>query len=459
MHKTRDAAREWNTRHLLDEMFRGAEHLAEFTVTGTVCAESGYFRLGPDAICYGRCSSGAPAKQVTDSLHDALKHVITDHSVLHLPFDPVEVIDNLRLERYLSNAGGETPSLPMNKAFRAIYYGARPMMPIGVRKHFQRLYFRNRTKRSFPTWPVDCTVEKIFDQLMAYSMVNRGVSRVPFIWFWPEGFPSATVLTHDVETSMGVDFCPRLMDLNDSFGVKSAFQIVPEKRYPVRESFLQSIRSRGFEINVHDLNHDGHLFVDREQFLSRAARINEYARRWGSLGFRSAIMYRNTNWYDALRVSYDMSIPNAAHLDPQQGGCCTVLPFFIGDIVELPVTMTQDYSLFNILRDYSINLWKKQISMIREKHGLINVIVHPDYIIDEKARGIYAELLTYLCELRSRGETWIALPHEVSDWWRLRRELNLVKVGSSWRIEGKGSERARLAYAVLDKGTIAYELA
>jgi hypothetical protein len=203
------------------------------------------------------------------------------------------------------------------------------------------------------------------------------------------------------------------MDVDDWFGIKASFQIVPQGPYRVPRSFLEDIRKRGFEINVHDLNHDGRLFTDRLEFLRRAERINRYAREFGALGFRSAVLYRNVDWYDALDFSYDMSIPNVAHLDPQRGGCCTVLPFFIGKILELPVTATQDYSLFHILNDYSTRLWQQQISLIRGKHGLISFIIHPDYIIAEAARRVYIELLDILSKLRSQGETWIALPSEV----------------------------------------------
>ena len=120
--------------------------------------------------------------------------------------------------------------------------------------------------------------------------------------------------------------------------------------------------SRGFEVNVHDLKHDGRLYADHREFLRRAERINNYVREFGAEGFRSGILYRNADWFDAFEFSYDMSIPNVAHLDPQRGGCCTVMPYFIGKIVELPLTCTQDYTLFNILEDYSIELWKKQIA-------------------------------------------------------------------------------------------------
>ena len=447
-----------NVGQLLADRFRCAGDVGDFVVSGDLSRDSGYFRLGSDVLCYGQCSSGVPAGHATDSLHDAGGHVVIGESTIDIPFDPAQVVDNLRSERYRPTWAG-IKTLPGSSIFRGMYYLVRPMLAVWARKYLQRLYFRGWDKIPFPKAPVDTTVEKVFERLLVYAMKSRKVEKVPFIWFWPHGSPSCTMITHDVETTAGRDFCSQLRDLNDSFGVKSSFQIVPEKRYAVSQSVLDSIRKRGFEINVHDLNHDGRLICNREEFLRRAQRINLYRRQFGALGFRSAVMYRNIDWYDALEFSYDMSIPNMAHLDPQQGGCCTVLPFFVGNILELPLTTTQDYSLFHILDDYSIRLWKEQIALIRQKHDLISFIVHPDYVIDQAARRVYAELLHYLCALRSKGQTWIALPGEIAAWWRLRSEMKLINVGGAWRIEGKGSERARIAYAVRVNDTISYELA
>jgi hypothetical protein len=286
----------------------------------------------------------------------------------------------------------------------------------------------------------------------------HAVDRIPFIWFWPEGASSCTILTHDVEASSGRDFCSRLMDLDDSVGIKSSFQIVPEERYAIPDGFLHDMRQRGFEINVHDLNHDGRLFADRRVFLQRASRINRYGREFAALGFRSGSLYRNLDWFEALDFSYDMSVPNAAHLEAQPGGCCTVMPFFIGKTLELPVTATQDYSLFHILRDYSISLWKQEIALIMEKHGLTNLIVHPDYIVDARAQDVYRALLDYLAQLRSDRTTWIALPRDVDQWWRQRSRMTWNREGRDWRIEGAGRRRARIAYASLDHGRIVYSL-
>jgi len=169
-------------------------------------------------------------------------------------------------------------------------------------------------------------------------------------------------------------------------------------------------------------------------------------------------MYRNLDWYDAFEFSYDMSVPNVAHLEPQRGGCCTVMPYFVGKILELPLTATQDYSLFHILQDYSIDLWKTQIDLIRGRNGLISFIAHPDYLIGRRERKVYELLLDYLSQIVSREKIWSPLPREVDQWWRDRSQMKLVCKDGVWQIEGPGSERARLAYAVLEGGRLLYEV-
>jgi len=443
----------------LTDHFRCPGEFVDLKVSGSLSAESGFFQFGDGVVCYGQCSSGLPANAVTDALHDALPEVRTDGSSVQLPFNPIQIVDNLRHERYLCSQASGRALNKANKLVRNLYYLARPMMPVAVRKHFQRRYFRGWKQIPFPNWPVDRTVESIFEQLLILSMNSQKIARIPFIWFWPEGALSCTAVTHDVETTAGRDFCTALMDLNDSFGIKSSFQIVPEERYSVSQSFLDSIRERGFEINIHDLNHDGTLLADRDVFRRSADGINQHGKRFGALGFRSAVLYRNIDWFDALDFSYDMSVPNVAHLDPQRGGCCTVFPFFNGKMLELPVTMSQDYSLYHMLQDYSIRVWKEQIALIREKHGLMQMIVHPDYNIDSAARRVYADLLGYLSDLRAQGETWIALPSEVAAWWRLRNDMMLVNEGGSWQIRGEGREKARIAFASIDNGKLIYDFA
>ncbi len=423
---------------------------------GLPSTERGYFRFGPDLTLYGSLASGRLSADPAEALWDALKGVESAGSTLALPFDPGEVVENLYRERYAPGYHGDGGRA--GKLVRRAYYFVRPLLPVALRKHLQRARLRNRLRLPFPAWPVDCTVERFHQRLLALSLKLEPAGEAPFIWFWPDGLPACAVMTHDIETSAGRDFCRELMDANASFGISSSFQIVPEQRYAVPAAFRKMIEERGFEVNVHDLNHDGLLFAERAEFLRRAGRINRYAGEFGALGFRSAALYRNTDWFDQLDFAYDMSVPNVGHLDNQRGGCCTVMPYFIGNLLELPLTTIQDYTLFHILNEYSSDLWKAQVAIIMQEHGLASFIAHPDYLIPRRAMRIYIELLEHLSRLRDEGKLWVPLPREAAAWWRQRSRMTLEYANGAWRVQGEGSDRARIAYAYVDGDSVRYRV-
>ena len=436
----------------LSDYYRYPERYGRLDLKGSLSEAKGYFRFGKDAVCYGRSCEGLVSVSAAKPLHDALSDTSSNNGTIYLPFDLTEVLDNLRCELYVGDwRGGYATS-----ALARLYYWMRPLLPFGMRSFLKKLHLRGREELPFPRWPVDCSVDSLVEQLLLLAVRSNGGQVIPFIWFWPEGLSSCAIMTHDVETEAGRNFCSDLMDIDDSFGMKASFQIIPEERYAVSAEFLESLQRRGFEVVVHDLNHDGHLYREREEFLRRAAKINQYREQYGVEGFRAAVLYRNQMWFDELKFSYDMSVPNVAHLDPQHGGCCTVMPYFIGDMVELPVTTTQDYMLFHVLNDYSIKLWKQQIEMIMEKHGLMSFIVHPDYITGDRERAVYLELLAHLAELRGTRNVWMTTPGEANRWWRQRAEMKLVEEGADLRIEGLGAERARIAYASEKDGRLVF---
>lgn len=440
-------------QHFLD-YYRCPQSYAAFQTTGSLSEDAGYFRWEQDAICYGRTVSGVRAGHADSVSYDAQRDIDVQDSRALLPFDSEEIIENLQRERY--SAHFREPGWLSHTLLRKAYYLMRPYLSVPVRKHLQKLHLRNWNEIPFPEWPVDSTVDRIQRKLMALAMRAHGLEKIPFIWFWPDQYKSCAIVTHDVEALAGKEFCARLIDIDESFGFRSSFQVVPEERYPVSGNYLDLITSRGFEVNVHDLKHDGRLFAEHKEFLRRAKRVNQYGREFGASGFRSGALYRNADWYDALDFQYDMSIPNVAHLDPQRGGCCTVMPYFIGKLVEIPVTCTQDYTLFHILRDYSTDLWKRQIELIREQHGLISILVHPDYVIEPRAQDLYRSLLSYLAEMRETNHVWAPLPRDVAEWWRQRNQMELVCEDGVWRVEGTGKERATVAYACAAGDDITY---
>lgn len=416
--------------------------------------KASYFTFGGNTL-YGRHNGDQSIAAVSADVASN-SELNSELGTVRLPFDTDEVVDNLRFERYVDSSDHGHPA---NSFIGQAYYFVRPLMPVRVRRILQKARLNSWHDLKFPHWPVDKTVDNTLSDLLLLSLRAHRVEKLPFIWFWPNGASGAAMLTHDVETELGRDSSAALMDLDESFGMKASFQVVPEKRYEVPRSYIDSIRKRGFEVAVHDLNHDGHLFKDRKTFLERVTKINAYGKEFQAEGFRAAVLYRNQEWYDALDFSYDTSVPSVAHLDPQRGGCCTVMPYFVGKLVELPVTVTQDYSLFHILNDYSINLWKQQIELILDSHGLINVIIHPDYIVDSRERTVFESLLSHLAKVRDERGVWTALAKDVAQWWRQRSEMTLIEDGNELRIEGEGKERARIAYASEKDGRLVFDFA
>ncbi len=433
--------------------YRCPECFSGVVPSGPLSRSQGYFKFGPGSVCYGRLSAGSHRPHSAFSLEDVSPHASFDGANLRLPFDPGEIIDNLRLERY-------RPGLftKAEYALKRIYYWLRPWTNQFVRREIQRFHARRWKRQMFPRWPVDTTVENIHETVLQLLLQAHGLERIPFVWFWPNGARGCLSVTHDVETQAGRDFCGALMDLDDAFGLKASFQLIPEQRYGVPDEFLQQIRDRGFEVGIQDMNHDGRLFDEKEEFLRRARIVNHYGRRYGARGFRAGVLYRRPDWYDALDFSFDMSIPNVAHLDPQRGGCCTVMPFFIGNMLELPVTTTQDYTLFHLLRERSLDLWKAQMDLILEKNGLVTFIVHPDYVIAKPFRRVYEDLLRYVQGRCKCEPIWTALPSDIDHWWRARSRMSLVPDNGSWRIEGADAERAVVAYAKGVGGRLVYEV-
>ena len=436
------------------DYYRCPEEFARFGIAQELGQTPGFFRFGNQITCFGRCAVPVAIMSNGD-LPNVVPFQQARGGEIMLPFDTDELLENLRRERYVP---AEDASSFTERLIRKTYYVVRPSLSVGVRKHFQRFHLRERRKVEFPSWPIDKTVDNLCAELMSLSVQANGNQRIPFVWFWPNEYQGCVLMTHDVEHERGRAFCDGLMDLDDRYAIRSSFQVIPEERYAVTDAFLEGIRARGFELNVHDLNHDGELFDSRELFLERANKINDYAREWGAEGFRSGGMYRNAEWTEAFQFDYDMSFPNAAHLEPKRGGCCTVMPYFVGRLVELPLTATQDYSLFHILGKYSIDLWKDELDSIGSSHGLASFIVHPDYVIEARARVVYENLLRHLSELCTRKNLWQPFPRDVARWWRERSRMRIERSGDTWKVVGPGSERARVAFAQFENGRLTYQL-
>jgi len=240
----------------------------------------GFFKLG-DLRLYGRANGGSTSSGPSENLSSIDCLVRDGNGSAALPFDPTEIINNLRFEKYASAASTQNSRITDNQSLsRRLYYAIRPLLPVKVRKHLQRIALQDWSKITFPAWPVDTTVEDFVDWLWIRIFQVTGTKQIPFIWYWPKSFSSCAIMTHDVETGVGQDFCVTMLKIEQEYGIKSAFELVPEVRYEISQDVMEAIRREGSEVCVHGLNHDGKLFSSEELFRSRAKAINQYAEKW-----------------------------------------------------------------------------------------------------------------------------------------------------------------------------------
>lgn len=159
-----------------------------------------------------------------------------------------------------------------------------------------------------------------------------------------------------------------------------------------------------------------------------------------------------------LGCAYDTSFPDTDPFEPLPGGCCSIFPFFIDGIVELPITLVQDHTLFEILGHHSISAWVLKSKWIIHHHGLINLIVHPDYMRTPERLELYESFLLFLNEQQGG---WHALPREVAQWWKTRSafDVDTVASGGGETNEGVLASRPTLGYAREVAGGIGFDLA
>ncbi len=310
-------------------------------------------------------------------------------------------------ERYYLEERYREPGARRGGLLRA-YYALKPLLPRRIQIAVRRAYAKRQARTEFPRWPIEPI------------LVQRRRDENPP---WPDGRRFAAILTHDVEGPAGVANVRKVIEIERRHGFVSSWNFVAEW-YPIEPGLFDHVRASGCEIGLHAIKHDCRLFESRSTFEAELPAIHRYLDDWDAVGFRSPATHRNADWMPELGALYDSSFPDTDPFEPQAGGCCSIHPFLLGDMVELPITLVQDHTLWEILREDSIDLWTSKSDWIIDNGGLINLITHPDYLDTPARLRMYEEFLEYLG--RQDGG-WFALPKEVASWWRVRAGSEAVE--------------------------------
>ena len=299
------------------------------------------------------------------------------------------------------------------KVLVEIYYFIKPVLPRWFQIYLRRRIVQWKRGVFSNIWPID-----------------KSAAAPPKNWTgWPEGKQFALVLTHDVETTKGVARCRQLIEHEKKLGFRSSLNFVAYD-YETALSLRHHVITQKFEIGLHGLNHAINLFKSRKKFQSYALEINRYLKAWGAVGFRSPCMRHNLDWISDLNIEYDSSTFDTDPFEPQPDGLKTIFPLWVQGnhsnrgYVELPYTLPQDFTLFVLMEEKNIEIWKQKLDWIVEHGGMALLNTHPDYMsfddrvmsFDEYPVAHYVELLKYVTE-RYGNFCWNPLPREIARFW------------------------------------------
>jgi hypothetical protein len=361
-----------------------------------------------------------------------------------LPFDPGEVMHYFWSEGY-QRIGRSAVAANLRMVLLGGYYLVRPALPRPLQLRLRRGFTRVQSKSSFPGWPAEDSLHNLYSWLFALVAEIAG-QPVPFIDLWPDGWSWALVLTHDVETSVGCRDIELLRGPERERGYKSSWNFVP-LRYRVDDGIVRALQDQGCEVGVHGLRHDGRDLRSRRLLERRLPAMRAYARQWNATGFRSPGTQRHWELMPRLGFEYDSSYSDSDPYEPQPGGSCTYLPYFNENMVELPITLAQDHTLFMILDHDDASVWLRKAHHVRQRRGMALILTHPDYAHDARVADGYRALLD---EFRGDESVWQALPRDVAAWWRQRALTSVCTDSGSWRLEGPASARGRVRVAKAD---------
>ncbi len=282
-----------------------------------------------------------------------------------------KVFENVLYERYTDLHRPLYTFLPFNYQ----------KIPAIFRYRFQKFFKNNNpAKIVFPSWPYEKSLEELRKSTLNNFEISQKNNFKKLIW--PENKQYSLVLTHDIESGDNWKWVKIIAEIEKEYGFKSSWNIVP-KLYKIDYNILDWLISNGFEIGLHGYSQDNKLAFLKEDIIRRRIEsVQGLVQQYKIKGFRSPSWLRSENLFKVLQdyFIYDCSVLDVDYISSAGiGGCCSIFPYKIGKIIELPTTLPYEFPIQLGVRPIELNnFWREKVEWIKENRGVANLITHPD---------------------------------------------------------------------------------
>jgi hypothetical protein len=279
--------------------------------------------------------------------------------------------------------------------------------------------FAGSAMASFPEWPAEGRLDQARSRAWASAAAAAGVTlHRPA---WPEGRAAAVLLTHDIDIVEDLERIDPLRDLERDRSLPSAFGFVPRVTWPNR-ALVERLISDGCESYVHDYAHDGRFpYGGRDRIEACFASLfaeHAWARplfrgfRSGQLLMTSDLLAEVAAWFD-----YDLTFPDVERGGPYGGlvGAGTVVPFMLGPLLEIPLTLPQDFFVEQVLRlspDGIGAIWRAKLEAVVNRGGVAVVNTHPLWVNPARP-AMWQAYQGLLATIAGDSRLWVTTPSSV----------------------------------------------
>ena len=350
-----------------------------------------------------------------------------------LPDGPQRFTDfeaEMLVGRYVSNPQPAFARLPFD--YRLV---PSPVRVVGLAV-LDRLH-SGAVDTGFPAWPHEPRLDDLRAELWAGAAAGRGLSLATPTY--PDGRRGAVLLTHDIDSRADIGGIPDIRNLERRYGLPSSVGFIPQISWPASAVIDELIRD-GCEVYCHDVRHDGKLAyrsatavrADFERFFREHAEARPQLRgfRSGQLLMTLGLLGSLAEWFE-----YDLSLPDTEKGGPygSRAGCATVYPFLFDGLLEIPLTMPQDFFLLTVEHLDSagmLSVWRDKLEAVLSRGGVAVVNTHPVWT-NPRRPGVWAAYDGLLETVASAG-AWVTTPS-------LLREYLLGRRGGAGELPGAES--------------------
>jgi hypothetical protein len=279
----------------------------------------------------------------------------------------------------------------------------------------------------FPQWPFEWRLDDLRASLFESAAARAGLKLgAPT---YPGGRTGVVLLTHDIDSRGEISAIGEIRALERRFGLPSSFGFIPQISWPERP-VIDGLIEDGCEIYCHDERHDGKLpyksVTDIRAAFEHFFETNAYARPV-IRGFRSGQLLMTPELLGVLGewFTYDLSLPDTERGGPYgaTAGCASVYPFLVDGLLEIPLTLPQDFYLANVER-YDVvrmlSVWRDKLEAVLARGGVTVVNTHPVWTAPSHPRVwmAYQGLLESVVGTNS----WVTTPSMLRGWLAEQRD-------------------------------------